>query len=65
MTDAMKKQLIRSGIEVRENSYSPYSKFKVGAALLASSGRYIPAAIMKTRRSVRESVRSAWRWEPR
>ena len=39
MTDTMKKRLISSSIEVRENSYSPYSKFKVGAALLAESGK--------------------------
>lgn len=39
MTDTMKKRLISSSIEVRENSYSPYSKFRVGAALLAESGK--------------------------
>jgi cytidine deaminase len=36
MTD---KQLITQATEVRENAYAPYSGFKVGAALLTSSGR--------------------------
>ena len=36
MTD---QQLILYAVEARENSYSPYSNFKVGAALLAKDGR--------------------------
>lgn len=33
------KKLIELAFEARENSYSPYSNFKVGACLLASSGK--------------------------
>ncbi len=33
------KQLIEKAIEAMEKSYSPYSGFKVGAALLSKSGR--------------------------
>jgi len=32
------KNLIQSSLDARKNSYSPYSKFKVGAALLTKSG---------------------------
>jgi len=32
-------ELIKIAIEAQQNSYSPYSNFKVGAALLASSGK--------------------------
>ena len=33
------KDLVAKATEAKENSYSPYSKFKVGAALLATSGK--------------------------
>ena len=33
-----KNTLIQKALEARKNSYSPYSKFKVGAALLTKSG---------------------------
>jgi cytidine deaminase len=33
-----KEALVREACEVRKKSYSPYSKFAVGAALLAKSG---------------------------
>ena len=33
-----KKILIKQAIDAREMSYSPYSKFKVGAALLSDDG---------------------------
>lgn len=33
------KELIQIAIKAREKSYSPYSKFKVGAALLTKSGK--------------------------
>ncbi len=40
------KQLVEQAIKARENSYSPYSKFKVGAALLTKSGEvYLGANI--------------------
>lgn len=32
------KQLVELAIKARDNSYSPYSKFKVGAALITKSG---------------------------
>ncbi len=34
-----KNELIKLAIAVRNNAYSPYSKYKVGAALLAKSGK--------------------------
>ncbi len=33
------KQLVELSIKARENSYSPYSNFRVGAALLTASGK--------------------------
>lgn len=33
------EELIETALKAREFSYSPYSKFKVGAALLAKSGK--------------------------
>ncbi len=35
----VKNELINAAREVRENAYAPYSKYKVGAALLAKSGK--------------------------
>ncbi len=37
----MDKKLKQLAIEAKENSYSPYSNFRVGAALLLSDGTYI------------------------
>lgn len=34
----MKEKLIDEAIRVRKNAYTPYSRFKVGAALLTTSG---------------------------
>ncbi|MBE7082443.1 MAG: cytidine deaminase [Clostridiales bacterium] len=43
MTDV---ELIKMAFKARENSYSPYSNYKVGAALLAKSGKvYLGANI--------------------
>ena len=39
MDEARRRQLIRQAFEAREFSYSPYSHFMVGAALLAKNGR--------------------------
>ncbi|MEG1499970.1 MAG: cytidine deaminase [Clostridia bacterium] len=40
------KELIKQAIKAREMSYSPYSGFKVGAALLSKSGKiYLGANI--------------------
>jgi cytidine deaminase len=35
------KKLIRAAEKAKQNSYSPYSKFRVGAALLTKSGKII------------------------
>ena len=35
----MKKQLIETAVKAREMAYVPYSHYKVGAALLAKSGK--------------------------
>jgi cytidine deaminase len=37
--DMDKNELVRLALEARENSYSPYSHFRVGAALLSADGR--------------------------
>ncbi len=42
----MYKELIDQAIKARENAYAPYSKYKVGAALLTKSGKiYLGANI--------------------
>ena len=38
MTDREKRELCLRAVSATENSYSPYSGFKVGAALLCSDG---------------------------
>lgn len=38
------RKLIEAAVQARKRSVSPYSKFKVGAALLARSGRIIGGA---------------------
>jgi cytidine deaminase len=35
----MKTKLIQAAIKVREQAYAPYSRYRVGAALLVKSGR--------------------------
>lgn len=34
-----KNELVKFALEARENSYSPYSSFRVGAALLTKNGK--------------------------
>ena len=40
--DVELQKLFHLALEARTNSYSPYSKFRVGACLLTPSGEYIP-----------------------
>jgi cytidine deaminase len=37
--DEKRKSLMKEAINVQEKAYSPYSKFKVGAAILTKSGK--------------------------
>lgn len=37
--ETMNKQLIETAVKAREMAYAPYSHYKVGAALLAKSGK--------------------------
>lgn len=39
ITATQKNELIKKAISVRKNSYSPYSNYKVGAALLSINGK--------------------------
>ncbi|KAI8647722.1 cytidine deaminase [Parasitella parasitica] len=39
LKDEEQKELFTLALEARETSYSPYSKFRVGAALMASDGK--------------------------
>ena len=39
LTDEQRAQLVQAAIEARENAYVPYSKFKVGAAVLGVDGK--------------------------
>jgi len=38
ITDDLKEKLVQAAIDVRQWAYAPYSKYRVGAALLADSG---------------------------
>ena len=50
--------LIKEAIEARKMAYTPYSHFKVGAALLTADGKFIVAAILKMQAIRRAIVRS-------
>ena len=39
LEDAKIRELVHEAIEARMNSYSPYSNFSVGAALLTKNGK--------------------------
>lgn len=39
LTEAIKAELVKKAFEARQGSYSPYSRFQVGAALLTSDGQ--------------------------
>ena len=38
ITDDLKEKLVQAAIDVRQWAYAPYSKYRVGAALVADSG---------------------------
>lgn len=40
-TPQLLKQLIQKCFEAKEKAYSPYSKFRVGAAILTENGEFI------------------------
>ena len=42
MTENQIKELIKIAVAARKNSYSPYSHYQVGAALLATDGHEFP-----------------------
>ncbi len=44
MTNEKRLELVKKALEAREKSYSPYSQFKVGAALLTSDGEIFMGA---------------------
>ena len=46
LTEEMKAKLVKQAFEARQGSYSPYSHFQVGAALLTSDGRIFMGANM-------------------
>ncbi len=39
MDDKIVKELVDKAIEAKNNSYSPYSKFRVGCSLLTSDNK--------------------------
>lgn len=39
LNDELREKLIQTAVEARKWAYAPYSKYKVGAALLTASGR--------------------------
>jgi cytidine deaminase len=39
ITEKERQNLIRQAMDIRQHAYAPYSKYKVGAALLSTSGR--------------------------
>jgi cytidine deaminase len=41
METSIKERLIKAALEARDNAYVPYSKYRVGAALLTKGGKII------------------------
>jgi cytidine deaminase len=44
VTEEQMKALLKTACQVREKAYAPYSKFKVGAAILTEDGRVFEGA---------------------
>ncbi len=44
LTPAQKTELVRQALEARRHAYAPYSRYAVGAALLAESGKVYTGA---------------------
>ncbi|WP_300411167.1 cytidine deaminase [Lagierella sp.] len=44
MLDSLEKELILEAMKIRKNSYSPYSKYAVGAAILGIDGKIYTGA---------------------
>lgn len=44
LTETEKRRLINAAVDARSSSYSPYSRFSVGAAILAKSGKIYTGA---------------------
>jgi len=55
--DALER-LVTAARGAREKAYAPYSKYKVGAAILTKSGAVSPARTWRTRRTPRGCARS-------
>ena len=53
-----KQELIREAIAARKRSYSPYSHFQVGAALLGRSGKVYTGCNIENAAYNRRTVRS-------
>lgn len=39
LTEEIRRELLLQAVDVRQNAYAPYSKYTVGAALLARNGK--------------------------
>ena len=44
----VEKELLKSALEARKNSHSPYSKFKVGASILTTDDEIFSGCNVKT-----------------
>ena len=52
------KELVKAAYEAQKYSYSPYSGFEVGAALLGKMEKFIWDATLKTQRILQATVQS-------
>jgi cytidine deaminase len=48
MDTNIKQDLVNKAIEAKENSYSPYSKFRVGCSLLTKDGTVYTGKLILT-----------------